>query len=391
MNFDLREVSDKKTQRDFLELPVKLYKNYPRWIRPLDNDIESVFDPARNKQFRHGKAIRWVLYSDDNAVVGRIAAFIDYETAKTSEQPTGGVGFFECIDNFDAASVLFNAAKAWLKDNGMEAMDGPVNFGDRDRWWGLHVDGDFEPNYCMDYHLPYYRALFEKYGFKVYFNQYTYHRLVNSSDVNPAIWEKAVRVSQNPDYRVTIISKWKLNKFAEDFRTIYNNAWGRYTGVKKMSTTHAKAIMKTIKPILDPKLMYFAYYQGEPIGFLIMVPDINQVVKYLNGKFNFWAKVKFLYLLKVKKVCTKAVGLIFGIVPQHQGKGLEGALVNELAKRALKSGFQYKELELNWIGDFNPTMRRIAEQIGAKIRKTHITFRYMFDRNREVVPPRKVS
>ncbi|MGE0079643.1 MAG: hypothetical protein AB7S48_17415 [Bacteroidales bacterium] len=390
MSYDLKVVSDSRTRADFLKLPVELYRDFPNWIRPLDNDIESVFDSSQNKHFRHGEAIRWVLYRNGKAI-GRIAAFVDYETAKTNEQPTGGVGFFECINDMDAATELFNVAKHWLKERNMEAMDGPINFGDRDRWWGLLVDGDFEPNYCMDYHLPYYRNLFENYGFKVYFNQYTYRRLVNASDVNPLIWEKAQRISQNPSYSIKTISKWHLKSFANDFRIIYNNAWGRYSGVKKMSNTHAMALMKTIKPIIDPNLMYFAYYEGEPIGFLIMVPDINQVVKHLDGKFDFWAKLKFLYLLKVKKVCTKAVGLIFGIVSRHQGKGLEGAMVNELAKRALKSGFQYSEMELNWIGDFNPTMRRVAEQIGAKVRKTHVTYRYMFDRTKEVTPPRRVS
>lgn len=390
MNFTIKEVKSNKSKKDFLELPVSLYSDYPNWIRPLNSDIESVFDPKKNKHFRHGEAIRWVLYSN-NKPIGRIAAFYDNEIAKNNEQPTGGIGFFECIDSYRAAEMLFDKARIWLQEHGMEAMDGPINFGDRDRWWGLHVEGDFPPNYCMDYHLPYYRKFFETYGFKTYFHQYTYHRLVNSADVNPVIWEKAKRIAKNPAYRITTISKRKLPKYAEDFRTIYNNAWGRYSGVKKISRIHAMALMKTLKPIIDPELMYFAYYEDEPIGFFIMVPDLNQIVRHLNGNFNLTGKLKFLYLLKVKKLCTKAIGVIFGIVPRHQGKGVEGALVNEFAKRALKPGFRYTELELNWIGDFNPTMMRIAEQIGGKIRKTHITYRYMFDRTKEVKPPRKVS
>jgi len=141
MSFVLKEVDNRKTRKDFLNLPVELYRDYPSWIRPLNNDIESVFNPKTNKQFRHGEAIRWVLYSD-NKPVGRIAAFIDYEIARNNEQPTGGVGFFECINSPEAATQLFDTAKEWLQQRGMEAMDGPINFGDRDRWWGLLVEGD---------------------------------------------------------------------------------------------------------------------------------------------------------------------------------------------------------------------------------------------------------
>lgn len=389
--FRLEAVNTKKQKRAFIDLPVKLYAGNPHWIRPLDKDVESVFDPKKNKHFRNGEAIRWILTNEKHEVVGRIAAFIDYSIASTYEQPTGGIGFFECIDNQTAANALFDAAKLWLLERGMEAMDGPINFGDRDRWWGLLIDGDFEPNYCMGYHHFYYKNLFEAYGFKVYYRQFTYHRLVNSSDVNPLVWERAQRVANNSAYSITTIDKSNLPKFADDFMAIYNQAWGRYSGVKKVTRLHAMALLKTVKPILDEKLMYFAYYNGEPIGFFIMLPELNQVVKHLNGRFNLWHKIRFLYLLKFKKACNKALGIIFGIIPQHQGKGVESALVNEFAKNALRPHFPYHELELNWIGDFNPSMCKLAEQIGGKIRKTHITFRYMFDRSREVQPPRRVN
>ena len=158
-----------------------------------------------------------------------------------------------------------------------------------------------------------------------------------------------------------------------------------------MKRAQAMALLKTIKPIMDERLMIFAYHNNEPIGMLIMVPDLNAAVKHLNGNFNLYGKLKLLYLLKVKKVCKKALGLIFGIVPQYQGKGVDGALVKGFAHWALKDDYPYTNIELNWIGDFNPAMRKVAEQIGAKVRKTHLTLRYMFDQTKEVKPPRRVS
>ncbi len=391
MAFTIHEVKGNTFVREFLQLPVNLYCDDRNWIRPLDKDIEDVFNPAKNKHFRQGEATRWILQDDKGKTVGRVAAFIDHQTSKTHAQPSGGMGFFECIDNQEAANTLFDTCKQWLQARGMEAMDGPINFGERDRWWGLLAEGFYEPNYCMGYHHKYYQILFENYGFKVFFKQLTYHMPVTDKNVDPVVWEKANRIAQNPDYRVVNINRKELAKFADDFVTIYNNAWGRFTGVGKMSKAQANALLKSIKPIIDERLMLFAYHLDEPIGFLIMIPDLNQVVKHLNGKFNLLAKLKMMFLLKVKKVCTKALGLIFGIVPQHQGKGIEGALVKGFAHWATRDDYPYTDIELNWIGDFNPTMCKVAEQIGAKVRKVHITYRYMFDPNRGFTPYRRIS
>jgi hypothetical protein len=238
----------------------------------------------------------------------------------------------------------------------------------------------------MDYHLPYYKDLFESYGFKVYFRQLTYHRYVNPENVNPLIWEKAERVAQNPAYSVINLSKNNLEKFADDFMIIFNSAWARFPGVKKMSKAQAMSLLKMVKPILDERLVYFAYYNSNPIGFFIMLPDLNQVVKHLNGSFGVFSKLKMLFLLKVKKQCKKAIGIIFGIVPEHQAHGIESAMVVEFSKWALRKDFPYTELELNWIGEFNPAMRKVAEQIGASVKKVHVTYRYMFDQSKEVTP-----
>jgi GNAT superfamily N-acetyltransferase len=390
MDYKIIEVTNAKTRQEFILLPVRLYKDEASWIRPLDHDIEDVFNPKKNKHFRNGEACRWILVDDKGKTVGRVAAFID-RNVKNTEQPTGGMGFFECINNQNAANLLFDTCKQWLIERGVEAMDGPINFGERDRWWGLLVDGFYEPNYCMGYHLPYYKSLFESYGFKTYFKQFTYHMPVSDKHVEPVVWEKANRIEQNPEYRVTIINKRDLQKFATDFVEIYNKGWGRFAGVGKMKRVQAMALLKSIKPILDERLILFAYHNNQPIGFLIMIPDLNQIVKHLNGKFNLWAKLKLIYLLKVKKKCTKALGLIFGIIPQYQGKGVDGALVKEFARWALRDDYPYTDIELNWIGDFNPTMCKMVEQIGARVLKTHITFRLMFDSSKEVAPPRRVS
>jgi GNAT superfamily N-acetyltransferase len=390
-NYTIVEVNNPRRVKEFLMLPVRLYKDEKNFIRPLDQDIEEVFDPKKNKFFRNGEAIRWLLQDEKGQTVGRVAAFVDWKTAHKNDQPTGAMGFFECINDQDAAFQLFDQCKQWLEERGLEAMDGPVNFGDRDRWWGLLVDGfEFEPNYCMPYNFSYYQNLFEAYGFRNFFNQYTYYREIKKEGLSPVIEKKAERVRSNPNYRFEHLDRNNLVKYTEDFRDIYNRAWSRYSGVKKITRAHSMALMKSLKPILDEKLMLFAYYGDDPIAFFLMVPDANQIVKHLNGRMNLWAKLKFLYFKKLHPP-KKVLGLIFGVVPEHQGRGVEGGLVMAFGDIALNKGFPYKDLELNWIGDFNPTMMKVAEQIGAAIRKTHVTYRYLFDRTKPFKREKKVS
>lgn len=380
--YKLIEVKDNQHVKEFLAFPSKLYKSDKNWIRPLDEDIEAIFDASKNKNFRHGDAIRWLLKDTENKTIGRIAAFYNEKIARKNNQPTGALGFFDCIENQEAADALFNSCKNWLKDKGMEAMDGPVNFGDRDNFWGCLTDGFTQPVYNMPYNFPYYHQLFERYGFQNYFNQFTYGRDFSPGGLDPVIQKKAERLARNPDYTFETIT-WKNNdKFAEDFMIIFNKAWASFPGVKKISKLHALALLKKMKPIMDTRLVHYAYYKKEPIAFFIMMPDLYQIIRKFKGKFNYLNKLRLIYNLRYRKTCTRIIGRIFGVVPEHQGKGLEAGLIKAFEKIVINTNFHYNDLQLNWIGDFNPSMMKVAEQIGAKIYKTHITFRYLFDRKK---------
>lgn len=387
----LIEVNDKATEKAFIQLPVELYKNEKNYIRPLDKDIKAVFDPEKNKNYRNGEAIRWILQDDSGKVIGRIAAFYDKKTSKKNDQPTGGIGFFECINDQEAADLLFDTGKAWLEGKGMEAMDGPINFGDRNSWWGLLVDGFHEPNYQMPYNFGYYKELFENYGWQLYFNQYTYQRPMGAEvDFSERFYQKANLNIDNPDYEYRHITKREYPIVHQYFREVYNNAWAGHGGVKEMPEKAAKLLFKQMKPIADIKLLWFAFYKGKPVAFFISMPELNQLYKHLNGQWNLISKLKFLYYLKTK-ACHKALGVVFGVVKEHQRKGIEGALVvSYVRKMAWKKGFQYSDLEMNWIGDFNPKMMRIAEQLDSKIYKTHITYRYLFDRTKKFERAKKI-
>ncbi|MFT2011052.1 hypothetical protein ACMA1I_20450 [Pontibacter sp. 13R65] len=378
----LIEVTTPKLAQDFLMVQVQLYKNDPHYIRPLDKDINNVFDPKKNKLLRNSEAIRWLLKDEQGKYIGRIAAFINKRTANTYEQPTGGMGFFDCINNQKAANMLFDACRDWLQARGMEAMDGPINFGDRDKWWGMQVDGFNPPTYGMNYNFPYYQQLIENYGFQVFFKQYVYYRVVEEK-LEEGIYRKAQQILANPDYSFRHMNKSELKKYAEDFRTVYNKAWTKHEGVKGMTEAQALGAMNQMKPVLDERIVWFGYYKGEPVSFMIMLPELNQLFKYVNGKLDLWGKVKFAFH-RWRGACKAMFGVVFGVSPEHQRKGVETAMVVAASKVVQNNpSIPYQVMEMNWIGDFNPKMMNVAVQCGGRVYKTYHTYRYLFDRTKE--------
>lgn len=386
-DYKLVEVLSDGERKQFLALSETINGNDPNWVRPLDNVIEDVFDPNKNVQFQAGEAIRWILYSGDK-VIGRIAAFYNHESAAKEEQLTGGCGFFECVDNQTAANLLFDAARDWLAAHGMEAMDGSINFGDRMFWWGVLVEGFTMPLYGMNYNQPYYGALFENYGFQNYFNQYVYLRPLGPDvHLSDALLEKAERLYANSDYEFRTCDMKNLGKMAADFRIVYNSGWAKFEGVKPLTLEHAMEMMSSMKPIIDPEIMYFAYYKGEPVGFFIMIPDLNQIIGDFKGRFSLIQKLRMMYRLKISKRVNRISGIVFGVAAEQQGKGVEAGMIRQFEiytqRRREQGREQYKTLEMMWIGDFNPVMMRMCESyVNSTKYKRFVTYRYLFDHSK---------
>ena len=380
----LIEVNTPQLAREFIQVNVLINRGNPNYIRPLEKDIRDVFDPKKNKAYRFGEVIRWILKDDDGQSIGRIAAFTNKKYKnKGDEVPTGGIGFFECIDNQDAADQLLDVAKHWLMQKGMQAMDGPINFGERDRWWGLLVDGFDPPLYCMNYNPPYYKDLFERYGFKKFYNQICFS-LRTQDPLTKKFIDRHAECAKNPDFSSSYMKKDQLKKFAKDFTVVYNKAWAGHGGVKELSEAVVMKMFLSMKPVMDEKINWYVYYKDQPIAIWINLPDLNQWFKHLHGKFSWWHKLKFLWVKKTKH-CDKFVGLVFGIVPEWQGKGVDSYIIVEGSK-VIQPKPLYEKYEMQWIGEFNPKMVNVAENLGTYRSRTLTTYRYLFDRTREFKP-----
>lgn len=371
------EVKDKKTAGEFLHLPRLIYADDPNWISHLDQDVEAVFDPDKNPRFRNGEATRWLLKNHQGELIGRVAAFVNKDLAYTFKQPTGGMGFFECINDREAAFLLFDTCKAWLEERGMEAMDGPVNFGEKERFWGLLVEGHgHRPPYLMNYHPPYYKELLEAYGFQNYYEQYVYH---SPTDVSlPPVLEKAhQRLIRTQGYHFEHLQSGSLEKYARDFMTIYNKAWRKaHKNFKEMTVEEAIQSFKEMRSVIDEELIIFGYHRGEPVAFFIGMPELNELFRFVDGKLNTPGKIKFLYH-RWRGRCRTIYGMVFGVVPEYQHRGLESGLIMTLREVVSRRNY-YKSIIITWIGDFNPKMIKIVEFLGAKKLFTLVTYRKLF-------------
>ncbi len=379
------KVEDKTAAKEFIKVNVLMNSFNPAYIQPLENEVNDVFDKAKNKAFKYGDAARWILKDVNGKLIGRIAAFVSEKYLNKGDNiPVGGFGFFDCINDQTAANKLFDTAKSWLQQKGMQAMDGPINFLDRDKWWGLMVEGfETEPMYGIAFNPPYYEKLFDNYGFQNFYNQYYYTVLEHGTDeyvpLSPKYAERYAKFISKPGYAARHIEKDKVEKYARDFSIVYNAAWAQHDGAKEISTEQAIKIFKKMKPVLDETLVWFAYYKEEPIGMWINIPDLNQYFKYFHGKFGWWQKLRFL-MLKKTKPSRKINGVAFGIVPKFQALGVDAFMIHAGALVVREQG-RYDLIEMGWAGDWNPRMIGIYKALGGTQSRRMVTCRYNFDRS----------
>jgi len=371
----LLEVTDRSTAQKFLDLPRTLYKGDRAWICPLDGDIAAIFDRRRNPFFTHGRCARWILIDDDGKTIGRIAAFVNDQKAGLHIVPTGGMGFFECIDNDAVGFLLLDTARSWLEAAGMKAMEGPVNFGENDKYWGLLVEGFHSPSLGMNYNPPYYQRILESYGFRRQYDQ-----LTNFLDATIPLPQRFTKIAdwvmKKPGYTFEHFSVANKEKYFSDFLSVYNDAWSEFDSFTPLQLSTVKESFRQMRPIMDEKIIWFAYYQQEPIAFVLCLPDVNQLLKHVRGRLNLLGKLKFFWYKHTRTVDRLRI-TIMGCKKKFQQHGLESALIRCLQLEVLPRN-TIKGVELAWVGDFNKKMLALHEATGARKEKVHRTYLYTF-------------
>lgn len=369
-------------KRAFLDFPRRLYANDPNWVGPLDMELKSLFDPRKNPHFAEGDAQWWIALNNRDEVVGRIAAFIYYPKARRYAVPTGGLGFFECVEDYGVAEALLSTAQGWLAERGMQAADACINFGENDRFWGVLIEGfDSPPSYGMPYNKPYYADFLTRYGFELYFRQES--RELDLRQIPERIIRIAQRAAQKEGVRFAYPSLRNLRQYALDFMTIYNDAWQFHEHFVPLTEERVLRLVENLKPILIEEMIYFAYVENEPAGIILAIPDLNQIFRPWRGRPSAWELLRFLWRKRNKYawyrqrgILTRARVMLMGVRPKYQRRGLESALAYLPVPPVIAMGITHAEL--SWVGDFNPAMLAVLEATQAKRSRVHATFRHYF-------------
>jgi GNAT superfamily N-acetyltransferase len=260
-------------------------------------------------------------------------------------------------------------------------MDGPINFGETDKFWGLLVEGFTQPCYQVAYNPPYYKKLFENYGFRTYYEQEGFILDLNKG-IPDRFWKIAEWVTKKPNIHFEHFDWKRMEKHVQDFTKVFNEAWQDFKeNFEPLEPDYVRDFLKKGKMVLEEKMIWFAYHEDEPIAIFLMYPDLNQLFKPLNGRLHLLNKLRLLFRLKTMKM-TRARGVLMGVVPSFQGRGMESGFIYHVEKVLREEMPQYEELEFSWVGDFNPPMRQLWEKVGAEPAKRYITYRYLFDRER---------
>jgi len=365
----LIEVKQPQDWRLFHQVAHRVYKNYPHWIAPLEKDIEGIFDPSSNRTFEHGEAAVYVLLDDQGQPAGRIAAFVDHSKNKDASHALGGVGFFECIDHREYVFTLLQQAETFLRERGVKAIDGIVNFGERDKFWGILAKGyELAPLFQENYHPPYYLSFFEEAGYLPYEQVLTLSGRLRDVPISTFI-KVAERIKKSNNVRVENFDFRQLDKYARDFAAVYNAAFADKAHFKPVEVHTVKKMMTDAKVILDPRLISIAYWDEEPVGFAALFPDINPILKFAKGRLSGWRVPVF--LLKKMMANPDARGVAAGVKPEFQSKGVMACIVAHM----YPYNKQRDEFKLATVRSNNHHALSVYAKLGAKPEKAHITLR----------------
>ena len=360
-DFLITPVQNSRGLQLFIDLPYQLYRDDPNWVAPLRSEQKAQYDPAKNPMLKH---CEYTLFLAVRAgrVIGRISAFIDHLALEHWQQPIGLFGSFECINDPAVAHALLNAARDWLRTKGMTTMRGPWSFASQE--WGLVVEG-FEPPPVIlaPYNPPWYNELLTSFGMVKANDLLVY---VIDAREHYTVPERILTLTDKVRQRYRVrIRPVNMQRLEEDVLTITRLAnesisdnWGFYP----VTDEEARAMARDMRQIVHPRAILIAEEEesGRPIGFAMSLPDVNQVLKGLNGRLLPLGIFKMLFKLpRLKQYRMWALG----VIPEYQGKAIDTLLYRRLYEELFSPELR---MEVNYVLEDNERMNNALLKLGVK-------------------------
>ena len=355
--------------KDFIDLPWNLYAGYPRWVPPLKKEVRRLLDPRRHP-FWSSAERRLFLARRGAQAVGRIAGIIDRRYNEFHGEQMGTWGFFECADDPAAAAALFSAVETWARLKGMAFVRGPLN-PSTNYELGLLVEGfDYPPTLMMAYNPPYYSGLVESCGFA---KEKDLLAFLIDGDYRLPEWMDSLagRIARKKGIHIRPFRPKDEDAEFARIKEIYNDSWSANWGFVPLSDGEMRDFQKSVMTFADPDLAFFIYYEDEPAAVCVIFPDINPLLKRLNGRIGLLGMLK---VLLYRREITGLRCLMFGIKDKYRQLGIPMLAFHHIFEVVRKKD-KYRSLELGWTLEDNESVNTLAVEAGARPYKRYRIFR----------------
>jgi GNAT superfamily N-acetyltransferase len=366
VSLEVAPVRSRRDLREFVELPYRLHANEAQWIPPLRLERRAFLNRRLNAFFKRGEA-ELFLARRNGRVVGRLSAQIDHAFNDFHQNAWGMFGFLEVERDREALGELLDAAAAWLRERGRDRMVGPMDFTMNDECGVLFEGFEREPMIKQAWHPPYYRELCDEVGLEKVVDLYMWELHITGRDkVMPVIWELAEQLGPKHGIRIRKMTRRHLRRDLDAFGDIYNEAWSRNWGFVPYSKEDLDHYAQELQLVFDRDWFMVAEEGDKTVGVAITVPDVNQVLKLMNGRLlplGWWR-----FLRKKRTIDRCRVGFL-GVKPAYQHTGVAAGLYTEHFDMA--EATRVKWGEMGWILETNTAMNRGMEAMGGRIVKRY--------------------
>ncbi len=373
MSLEIVKVETNKQLKEFIKVAWKVYENEPNWVPWLYFERLEFFDREKNPFFKHGEADYFIARRDGRAV-GTVAAIVNHRHNEFHNENVAHFGVFELLNDPEAGQALLDTACDWARERGKDKILGPASFSSNDEW-GLLIEGfDRPPVVLTPYNPPYYREFIEAAGFGKAMDLYAWDNHTTERLKPGGLPEKLIRIIDKVKkrYNLTIrtINMKDWDNEVETLKRIYQSAWEKNWGFVPFTDEEIDHLAANLKPLVDPRIIFFVEKDGQPVGMAISLPDVGEILhKIRPGPSLIGSYLAALRMILNKRKPNRIRVWALGVLEEYRGKGIDGLLYYETARAAAPCGYEWAEA--SWILENNDAMNRPIELLGSEIYKRY--------------------